>query len=355
MFTVIAILVLAVLVFVHELGHFLAARWQGIRVHSFSLGFGPVLWQWQGKEVTYCVRAIPLGGFVSFPDDSEEETQDLLAHRPLGQRAIVMLAGVTANFIFAYLLLVIVAWQTGTQVLDQPGLRVLNYSYANSPAAVAGIKPGDIILAVDDRDLGNGENIIAEFQKEVARHKDQSMLLTISRQGERLFLSVSPQGSPPRIGILLDYAGRTIRQPFTNPLAVMQAAAVSFANLCQITLQGLQGLLTNFSETAKQLAGPVAIVATGSRIAQSSWTELLNFAAIISINLAIINLLPLPALDGGQLLFLLLEALRGGNPLPKEIQENVMQGGLVVLLSLGMFMIFRDSYNLLQDYLEQIF
>ncbi|MFN3361949.1 MAG: RIP metalloprotease RseP [Pseudanabaenaceae cyanobacterium] len=355
MFTVIAILVLAILVFVHEGGHFLAARWQGIKVHSFSIGFGPILWQWRGQEVTYCLRAIPLGGFVSFPDDVDARDKNLLANRPLGQRAIVMLAGVTANFFFAYLLLVLVAWQTGTQVLDQPGLRVLNYSYPNSPAAVAGIQPGDIILAVDNHDLGNQENIITEFQREVARHQDRSMLLTLARQGQTLSVSVSPQGNPPRLGILLDYAGTKVRQPFSNPLHVLVAAAVSWWDLCQITLQGLQGLLTNFQETSQQLAGPVAIVATGSRIAQTGWTELCNFAAIISINLGIVNLLPLPALDGGQLLFLLVEALRGGNPLPKEIQENVMQGGLVVLLSIGMFMICRDSYNLLQGYLEQIF
>ena len=116
-----------------------------------------------------------------------------------------------------------------------------------------------------------------------------------------------------------------------------------------MTVQGLKRLVTNFEETASQVSGPIAIVAMGSELAKSDASSLFDFTAIISINLAIINILPLPALDGGQLAFLIIEALRGGKPLPSALQENVMQGGLFLLLGLGVFMIFRDSFNLIQQ------
>jgi RIP metalloprotease RseP len=116
-----------------------------------------------------------------------------------------------------------------------------------------------------------------------------------------------------------------------------------------MTVQGLKQLVTNFQETAAQVAGPIAIVAMGSELVKSDASSLFDYTAIISINLAIINILPLPALDGGQLIFLILEALRGGKPLPSALQENVMQGGLFLLLGLGIFMIFRDSFNLIQQ------
>ncbi len=355
MFTVLAILVLAGLVLIHELGHFLAARWQGIKVHSFSIGFGPILWSYQGAEVLYCLRAIPLGGYVGFPDDSDSPDGNLLANRPILQRAIVMIAGVGANFVAAFLLLVLLTTIGGTEVLDQPGILVKGFTFPHSPAEVAGIKPGDIILAVDRAELGRRDGMITQFLQSVARHHDREMVLTIKRQAESLELAVRPQGSPPKIGILIDYAGQYVPRTSHNPIEILQGASQKFIRLFAITFQGLASLITNFKETSVQLAGPVAIVATGSRLAETGLLELLNFAAIISINLGIMNLLPLPALDGGQLFFLVLEALRGGTPIPRQLQENVMQGGLFVLLSVGVFMIFKDSYHLIQDYIESNF
>jgi membrane-associated protease RseP (regulator of RpoE activity) len=352
MFTVLAILVLAALVLIHELGHFLAARCQGIKVYSFSIGFGPILWSYQGPEVLYCLRAIPLGGFVGFPDDGEKNDRNLLVNRPIIDRALVMVAGVGANFVTAFLLIVLLTTIGGKEVLDQPGLQVKGFTYSNSPSELAGIKPGDIILAVDQEELDKNDNILSRFQQNVQAHEGRDLFLKIDRQGQSIELSVRPQGSPPKIGILIDYAGSYVKRPYNDPIEILQEATHKFNRLFAITLKGLVKLVTNFKETSVQLGGPIAIVATGSRLAQTSYLELLNFAAIISINLGIMNLLPLPALDGGQLFFLVLEALRGGSPIPRKLQENVMQGGLFVLLSLGVFMIFKDSYHLIQDYIE---
>ncbi|MEM6752798.1 MAG: RIP metalloprotease RseP, partial [Cyanobacteria bacterium P01_C01_bin.38] len=155
-----AISVLAVLIFVHELGHFLAARSQGIHVNRFSLGFGPVLLKYQGPETEYAVRAFPLGGFVGFPDDDPDSTiepddPNLLRNRPILDRAIVISAGVIANLIFAYFLLVSQVAFVGIPEATQPGVLIQELApQASSAATEAGIKPKDVILAADGTEFG---------------------------------------------------------------------------------------------------------------------------------------------------------------------------------------------------------
>ncbi|AFY71548.1 Yup8H12 [Thalassoporum mexicanum PCC 7367] len=349
------ILVIAVLIFVHELGHFMAARWQGIHVNKFSIGFGPVLWKYQGEMTEYAVRAIPLGGFVGFPDKDEDsdipdDDPDLLKNRSIGDRAIVFSAGVAANLIFAYLVLLVMVISVGVGTVDKPGVRVIDLISNDSPAAIAGLQADDVITAANGETFGTDLATLERFQKIISSHGDRVVDLKVQRNGENLDLPIVPSGEPNkgRIGIRLDYTSDPHRRPVQNIWEAIGMAAQKFERLCLMTVQGLQKLVTNFSDHADQVAGPVAIVAMGSQLAKSDFASLFDFTAIISINLAVINILPLPALDGGQLLFLLIEALRFGKPLPERFQEYVMQGGLVVLLGLGVFMIFRDSINLLQ-------
>jgi RIP metalloprotease RseP len=164
-------------------------------------------------------------------------------------------------------------------------------------------------------------------------------------------LPILPDGASGkgRIGVRLDFTGKPHRRAVHNLAEAFDSATQSFERLVVMTVQGLKQLATNFKNTAGQLSGPVAIVAMGSELVKSDAAALFDFTAIISINLAIVNILPLPALDGGQLVFLAIEALRGGKPLPEDLQNNVMQGGLVILLGLGVVMIFKDSFNLLQQ------
>jgi membrane-associated protease RseP (regulator of RpoE activity) len=351
------ILVIAVLIFVHELGHFMAARWQGIHVNKFSIGFGPILWKYQGEVTEYAIRAIPLGGFVGFPDKDDDsdippDDPDLLKNRSIGDRAIVFSAGVAANLIFAYLVLLVMVISVGVGTVDKPGVRVLDLIGNDSPAAVAGLQAGDVIISANGEAFGTNLSTLERFQKIVASHGDRVVDLKVQREGATLDVPIIPSGDRDgnngRIGIRLDYTSEPHRRPVHNIWEAISLAARQFERLCLMTVQGLQKLVTNFSDHADQVAGPVAIVAMGSQLAKSDLASLFDFTAIISINLAVINILPLPALDGGQLLFLLIEALRFGKPLPERFQEYVMQGGLVVLLGLGVFMIFRDSINLLQ-------
>ena len=350
-----AIGVLALLIVVHELGHFIAARSQGIHVNRFSLGFGPILFKYQGPETEYAVRAFPLGGYVGFPDDDPDSKippndPDLLRNRPVLDRAIVISAGVIANLIFAYLLLVTQIGTVGVPQFNfQPGVLVNNVVKTDTSAAIkAGIKPGDIVLAADGKTLDASEEALSFLRQVIQEHPNQSLDLTIQRENKTLSLSLTPEpGADGKgyIGVQLAPNGKVERHRAANLVEAFRAGAVEFQRIAVLTAQGFVQLISNFSQTADQLAGPVKIVEIGASIAHSDAGNLFQFAALISINLALINILPLPALDGGQLAFLLIEGLRG-KPLPTKIQDGVMQTGLMVLLGLGIFLIVRDTANL---------
>jgi membrane-associated protease RseP (regulator of RpoE activity) len=368
--TLVAIAVLALLIFVHELGHFLAARSQGIHVNRFSIGFGPILLKYQGEKTEYALRGIPLGGFVGFPDDDPEsdipaDDPDLLRNRPILDRAIVISAGVIANLIFAYLLLVgQVAVAGMPDFVHKPGVAIPQVmTEASSPATRAGLQSGDLILAVNGQTLDASESATSQLITLIQTSPDQPLTLEVQRNGldpaakdqPIVNLTVVPEldtSGKGRIGVKLAPNGEIIRRHASSGVEVFTASASEFQRIFSLTLQGFGRLASNFRETAEQVAGPVAIVAMGADIARSDATNLLQFAALISINLAIINILPLPALDGGQIAFLALEALRG-KPIPTKIQDSVMQTGLVLILGLGIFLIVRDTVNL--DWVQHFF
>lgn len=349
-----AISVLALLIVVHELGHFIAARSQGIHVNRFSLGFGPVLFKYQGKETEYAVRAIPLGGYVGFPDDDPDSKipqndPDLLRNRPVLDRAIVISAGVIANLVFAYFLLVAQVGTVGFQQFEPlPGVLVPKVVTQSDVAATAGIKPKDIVLTVDGKQLDGSPEALTYLRQVIQEHPNQSLPLTIQRDNKTLTASVTPKPGTDgkgHIGVQLAPNGKIVRHRASSLVDAFAKSATEFQRITILIGQGFVQLVSNFSQTADQVAGPVKIVEIGASIAQSDPSSLFQFAALISINLAIINILPLPALDGGQLAFLFVEGLRG-KPLPTNIQDGVMQTGLMVLLGLGIFLIVRDTANL---------
>ena len=351
-----AIAVLAILIVVHELGHFMAARLQGIYANRFSIGFGPVLLKYQGSQTEYAIRAFPLGGFVGFPGEDEEtdipaDDPNLLQNRPLIDRAIVISAGVIANLIFAYFLLVVQVGFVGVPAFNyQAGVEISEVAPENSSlvAQQAGIKAGDIVTAINSQPLPASETALTTLMETIQQASQKSLALTIQRQGQTLQLQVTPElgiDGKGKIGVKLAPYGEVFRKKAGGIVEAFTGGAEELQRLTLMIFQGFGQLISNFSETAKQVSGPVAIVAMGANIARSDITSLLQFAALISINLAIINILPLPALDGGQLAFLFLEALRG-KPLPSHVQENIMQTGLLLIMGLGIFLIIRDTVNI---------
>lgn len=348
-----SIAVLAGLILVHELGHFTAARSQGIYANRFSLGFGPVLWKYQGPQTEYAIRAFPLGGFVGFPDDDPEseiapDDPNLLGNRPILDRAIVISAGVVANFLFAYFLLTVQAATVGIpdSNIPQPGIAIpALIEDPSAPAVVAGLQKNDAIVAIDGLPLENSMGAVTEFRDRVRDSPDRPLQLSVERAGERLELTVTPRPDAEtgigKIGVALT---RNRRLPETLG-EILTVASDEYQRIFVLTFQGFGQLIGNFQESARQVTGPVGIVAVGAQVASNNAASLLQFAALISINLGVINILPLPVLDGGQLAFLAYEAVRG-EPIPSRIQENITRTGVLVLLMLAIVLVIRDTANI---------
>ncbi len=354
--------ILALLILVHEAGHFAAARLQGIHASRFSLGFGPAIWRYQGSETEYAVRALPLGGFVGFPDDDEDcpypaDDPNLLRNRPVLDRAVVMVAGVLANLVFAYLVLLV---QTGVVGMSLPPTYLpgitLPQIAADGPAAVAGLQANDVVLKARDRDftrIPSAEDAAAQieiFRDLIRTNRAAAIPLLVQRGDDILSLTVVPTGEPDEaiIGVTLSPTLEAAHRPAASLGELFQETNTQYQNLVGLNIRGLVQLVSNFGETAGQLSGPVGIVRIGADLVANDASSIFWFTALISINLAILNILPLPALDGGQLLFLGIEAVRGQR-LPKILEERVMQTGLVFLLGLGVILIFKDTLTIFRQ------
>jgi membrane-associated protease RseP (regulator of RpoE activity) len=348
-----ALAILAGLIVVHEAGHFFAATWQGIRVSSFSIGFGPVLLQRQRRGVQFALRAIPLGGFVAFPDDEADTTiakddPDLLSNRPLPQRALVIAAGVLANLLLAWLVLVAQSAVVGIPAgfSATPGVLVSGVQ-SGQPAAIAGLQPGDRILSLAGEPLAGGQSAVMDLVERIQASPSQALELVAERGGNRLQLQLTPddQGGTGRVGAQLQPFGSEAYRPARGPLEPIRQANRDFLTLLSRTTGGFFTLITHFGETAGQVSGPVKIVEMGATFAQQGGGSLFLFTALISINLAVLNALPLPLLDGGQFVLLLLEGLRG-RPLPERFQMAFMQSGFVFLVGLSLVLIVKDTSQL---------
>jgi RIP metalloprotease RseP len=218
----------------------------------------------------------------------------------------------------------------------------------STAAQRAGLQAGDVILALDGQPLPPGKEAVNQVVQTIKARPNRPIRLQVQRQHQVAELTVIPEKGPDgqgRIGVQLQDNVVVSNRQARNPLEAIRLGAQEFYRLLTQTLQGYGELIRHFQETADQVAGPVAIVAMGAGLARSSWGSLLQFSALISINLAVINSLPLPALDGGQLVFLGIEALQG-RPVSPRVQEGVMQTGLLLLLGLGVFLIIRDTVRL---------
>ena len=246
---------------VHEAGHFFAATWQGIRVSGFSVGFGPVLLERQRRGVQFALRAIPLGGFVSFPDDDEESTippddPDLLRNRPIPQRALVIAAGVLANLLLAWCVLVAQGLVVGIPAgfSTTPGVLVSGVQ-GGQAAAASGLRPGDRILAADGVNLGGGQSAVAALVDRVKSAPDQTLQLQTERAGKTLTIALTPadMSGIGSIGAQLQPIGTEAFRHAKGPGEAIRQANRDFATLTQRTVEGFITLATHFGETASQV------------------------------------------------------------------------------------------------------
>ena len=346
-----ALAVLAVLIVVHEAGHFLAATLQGIRVSGFSIGFGPALIKRQRRGVTYAIRALPLGGFVAFPDDDESsdidpDDPDLLGNRPIPQRALVIAAGVLANLLLAFVVLFGQAAIVGLPAPPDPGVLVVAVQ-PEGAAEQADLKPGDRVLEINDVALAAGQSGVQAMVERIKQAPGVPLTLLRERNQQRESITLQPlnQQGQGRIGAQLQANLSGVIRPAKGPGELLGRTGEEFQQLLKQTVAGYAGLITNFKATASQVSGPVKIVEMGAQLSEQGGSGLVLFMALISINLAVLNSLPLPLLDGGQMLLLLIEGLRG-KPVPERLQLAVAQSGFVLIVGLTLVLIVRDTSQL---------
>ncbi|TVR10761.1 MAG: RIP metalloprotease RseP [Salinarimonadaceae bacterium] len=357
------LLVLAVVIFVHEMGHFLVGRWCGVGVQVFSIGFGPELLGWTDKRGTrWKVCVIPLGGYVKFAGDlnvtstpdteelarmSETERSESFHHKSVGQRAAIVAAGPAANFLMAIAIFAGLAYFNGKQVLEPRVQAVIEGSAAES----AGFQPGDLVLAIDGRAIDG----FSDLQRLVSSSAGDTLAFTVERDGAQVTLVATPirteQETPfgrHRVGLLgLQAANdadaiRTIRY---GPVEALGQGVYETYFVIERTLDYLGKLVTG-RESADQLSGPIRIAQVSGDVANySGLIGLISLTALLSVSIGFINLFPIPMLDGGHLMFYAVEAVRG-RPLSDEAQEIGFRIGLALMLMLMLFVTWNDIVNL---------
>jgi regulator of sigma E protease len=355
--------VLTIVVFFHELGHFLVARWCGIKVLTFSLGFGPEIAGFNDRYGTrWKISAVPLGGYVKFfgddnaasvPDHaagaamSDSERKNSFIGQKVSARAAVVAAGPIANFVLAVAIFagifMIVGKQTTSARVDavQPA----------SAASAAGFQPGDLVLSIDGEKIDS----FSDMQRIVSVSAGEPLTIVVERKGSEVTLKATPQlkeikdnfGNVHRLGVLgisRSMAAGDIKTQRLNPLAAVSLGAQETWFVVDRTLSYIGGVFAG-REAADQLGGPIRIAQVSGQVASAGFVALIHLTAVLSVSIGLLNLFPIPLLDGGHLLFYGIEAIRG-RPLSERAQEVGFRIGLAIVVMLMIFATFNDILHL---------
>jgi regulator of sigma E protease len=356
------LLVLTLVVFIHELGHFLVARWCGVTVKAFSIGFGPEIYGFYDKHGTRWRFAwIPLGGYVKFVDDDNpastqpasgpkgltpSERAGAFHSKSVGARAAVVVAGPLANFLLAVVLYAALNAVVGVRMMPA----VVDAVVAGSPAEQAGFKAGDKIIAINNEKIGRFEDL----QRIVGSNGGRELTFVVERDGRDISIIATPKLDEQR-----DAFGRTFKRGLIGiqrsvspgsvttkhvgvPEAIMLGVEETYQNIAQ-TMSGIGDILTR-RQSADQMGGPIMMAEVTAKVAELGFDPLLRWIAFISANIGFLNLLPIPVLDGGHLMFYAYEAVRG-KPAGERLQQMGFQVGLALLMMLMVFVNFNDIMN----------
>jgi len=356
MITVLAfIVVVGILIFVHELGHFLVARLLGVRVEVFSLGFGPKVFGYIKGETEYRISAIPLGGYVKLYGEHPEilplvvDKEKAFAFKKPWQKALIAFAGPGFNFLFA-LLAFWLYFSLSSPVYLKP---VVGKVISGSPAEAVGLKPGDEILAIDGKKIESFERLFFYLR---SKEDLTEIELKVKRGTEVFTIRVKPAyqegtnifGKKTKVPVLgVAPSGEVIKKKY-NPFSAFVAACEKFYEVTSITFIAIVKLLTG-ELPLSTLGGPLTIGKIAGDTAKDGLFPLIALMALLSINLGIINLFPIPMLDGGHLVIFAIEAVRG-EPLSLRAQELIFKIGLALIILLSVIVFYNDIMRLLSGW-----
>ncbi len=330
---------ISVLVIAHELGHFAVAKKVGVKVERFGFGLpiGPTLLEKKIGETTFCLHPVLLGGYVSFPDDDPssdvpENSPRRFENKPVHQRAAIAIAGVTVNFILGYLIMVFVIAKWG-----YPGdyhIKIQEILSNQSPAAAAGLQNGDLFLKINNEEVLNPDKFVQTLQE----NKGKPVDLLVERNNRQQAVTIVPNNEG-KIDVALGLHHKY--EPVRNPLEVVTKAYTFLQEKMIMNFQAMGEIFTG-KRSGKEVSGPVGIIKQGGQMIQVfGISEGLVITALISVILAVMNILPIPMLDGGHLLFMAIEVLKG-KPMKKEMQEKMIQACFVALIGLMCVIMWND-------------
>ena len=329
-----AIFVFGLLVFVHELGHFITAKMVGMRVDEFALGFGPKLLSWRSGETLYSLRIIPLGGFnkIAGMDPEEEQDERSFSAKPVWARMLVIIAGSAMNLLLPVFLFLLVFVSAG---VDNPSEEpLIGKIFPDKPAAVAGLLTGDRVLAVNAEPIDSWRQFVSIIQA----HAPEPLNIQIERDGVLQQVQVQPEyDERAKRGIIGVMPYLEHYQP--SPAECVVLAVKQSWLVTSSMVVGIVEMLTG--RAAADVAGPIGVAQMAGQVAQQGFLPLLQFAAFLSINLGLINLLPVPVLDGGHVITLLIEGIRR-KPLSPKVLQFVQMVGFALLMLLMLVATFKD-------------
>ncbi len=339
-----AVFVFGLLVLVHEFGHFITAKMTGMRVDEFAIGFGPKLISRKHGETVYSLRAIPLGGFNDIagmdPQNNTAGERGFCA-KPVLSRMVVILAGATFNFILPIILFFMIYATLGAaKPADEP---IIGGIIQDMPAEEAGLKEGDKILSVDGQTVTTWKDFTDKIKNVDA---GQDVLLKYQRGSESYEVVLSPKFNEQEKRVLVGVQSSIVYEEKN----LLESFSLAVDHTKEITVYMIQAIVRLFEEPeqTENLAGPIGIVQMSGQVAERGFIPLLNFAALLSINLGIINLLPVPVLDGGHFVNLCIEAVRG-KPLGSKAVAYTQRVGIALLL---MLMLFATKNDLVRVFLK---
>jgi len=346
------VIALGALVVVHELGHFGVAKRVGVKVLRFSVGWGPIVARRTWGETEYALSAVPLGGYVKMlGEDSDEgvaaEPMRSFEAQPLRSRIAIVLAGPVMNLLFAFVMYAVLL---GTVGMDVPSTQpIVGPVSADSPAQRAGIATGDRVLAIDGAEVSTWDQLAAT----VRASGGKALALRVSRDGAERTVEIVPQlketktlfGESAGNSYLIGIGIANERKHF-GPLEAVWRAGEQTVAVSYVVLKGF-GLMLTGRVSARELGGPIAIAQTAGEQARAGLEQYLTMLAFLSINLGVLNLLPIPLLDGGQLALFGIEGVLR-RPLRPRVREAAQNVGLLVLVVLMVFVLFNDLSRLVQ-------
>lgn len=339
---IIFILVLGAIIFVHELGHFIFAKLMGVYVYEFALGMGPKILSKKGKETEYCLRLIPIGGFCSMAGEEVDEekikvpkNRRLQAKKPW-QRFLIMFFGPGFNFIFAILIIFFVALFAGSTYKPIVGDLTKNY-----PAAIAGLEKNDLITKVDGNKISTIDDV--SLYLILTDHKKPTKI-TVNRDGEEITYNVKAKKKVKKGNTTYVY-GITLNNK--KEYGFINSIKYTFVKTCSLFKQMWVTIVNLFTGgiSLNQLSGPVGIYSIVGEQSKAGITSILLLMAFLSINVGFINLIPLPAFDGGHILFIIIEKIKG-SPVSSRVENTIHTVGLFLLMALMVYITFNDILRL---------